>query len=133
MSSSPIIYHLSLLPSSTEHAVSGIAEAGSDVGVFVELAVEECHEDIDVGVVSLQPSNALWRRDETDERDARRAPTFERCDRRRGRPAGGQHRVEDHHEIVRTGFREAVVVALRQMGRFVPLETEMPDLRLRKD
>src|SRR5690606_40456117 len=80
-----------------EDAVAGVAEAGTDEGVLVELAVEGSGDDGDVRVEGLQAADALGRGDEADEREVARAAALEVAQRRRRAPARGQHGVHGEH------------------------------------
>ena len=40
-------------------SVAGVAEAGDDVGVFVELFIDCCDEDVDIRVLLLDQGDAL--------------------------------------------------------------------------
>src|SRR5688500_19359377 len=52
---------------SPENPVAGVAEAGQDVALLVQLAVDSGRVDRDVGVGLVQRVNRLRRRDEGDE------------------------------------------------------------------
>ena len=55
-----------------ELAVAGVAQAGHDVALLVEPAVERRAMDLDVGMRRLDRRDALRRGDQVDELDADR-------------------------------------------------------------
>src|SRR5450756_189699 len=84
---------------SAELAIAGVAQAGQDVALLVELAVHGRAVDLDIRMSACDGVDSLRRHDQVDELDTRRAPTLEHLDRRRCRSARGQHRVEDQAQV----------------------------------
>src|SRR5688572_440551 len=84
-----------------ELAVAGVAQAGHDVALLVELPVERGAVDVDVGMRVGDGLDALRRGDEVDEADPLRAPALEHLDRGRRGTARGKHRVEDQADVDR--------------------------------
>ena len=74
---------------------------------------------------------ALGRGDDADVLDPLRAPALQDVDRRRGRPAGREHRVQHQAQLRRRRRRQLVVVLDRSQGAFVAEQPDVPDLRLR--
>src|SRR5450759_58636 len=77
-----------------ELAIAGVAQAGQDVALLVELAVHGRTVDLDIRMSAGDGVNAFRGHDQVDELDARGAPTLEDLDGRRGRSARGQHQVD---------------------------------------
>ena len=62
-------------------AVAGIAEAGNDVAVVVQIVVDGGGVDRDAGLGSLQPLDAFRRGQQADEADVPGAALLQFCDR----------------------------------------------------
>src|SRR5262245_64479892 len=84
-----------------ELAVAGDAEAGHEVADLVEVPVERRDVDRHVRVRRAQPDDARRRGDDADELDAVGAPAVQDVDRRDGRAAGREHRVEHQTDVDR--------------------------------
>ena len=78
-----------------ENAVAGVAQAGDDVAVLVEVIVERASVDVDVGELLLNGLDALGSGDEHHERDVLAAALLHFADGLARRAAGGEHRIDD--------------------------------------
>src|SRR5512147_1597043 len=74
--------------SGAEEAVAGVAEAGQDESLLVELAIECGGEDRNIRVRLGHRPDAFGRGHDGEEPDAPGAGLLERCDRGDGRAAG---------------------------------------------
>src|SRR5215218_1934463 len=96
-----------------EDAIASVSQAGTDVAVAVELAVERGREDRHLGMRAVQRPDALRRRDEAHERDPLRARALHPGDRLGRAAAGCQHRI-DHEDLgIGHAGRDVLVVADR--------------------
>src|SRR5688572_704596 len=117
-----------------ELAIAGVAEPGHDVALLVEPAIERRAVDLDIRMRGLDRCDPFGRGDQVDELDADRldgAPALQNVDRRGGRAAGGEHRVEDEAQVDRRRVGQLVVVLDRAERALVAEQAEMPDLRRR--
>src|SRR5687768_1025175 len=112
-----------------EEAVARVAEAGKDVALVVQLAVERGGEDGDVGVHLEHAGDALGRGHDAEEADAARAGLPERADRGDRRAAGGEHRVEDEEVALDLVAGDLEVVVYRLERSVVAVEPDVPDPR----
>src|SRR5262245_17007008 len=78
-----------------ELPVAGVAEAGDDVGLVVQVRVEGGEVDGYIGVGGLQAFDAFRGGDEADEPEVIDSPAFEDVDAGDGRAAGGEHGIEN--------------------------------------
>src|SRR5262245_2450386 len=92
---SRIVTGASLDRARAEETISRVAETREDVTVVVELAVERCGVDGDVGMRLQHAADALGGCDEAEEADTTGAGPTERARRGDGGAAGREHRVED--------------------------------------
>ena len=111
-----------------ELAVAGVAQAGHDVAALVQVRVDGGHVDVHIGMRRRQGRDPFGRGDDADELDPRGAPALEDVDRRHGRAAGGQHRVEDQADLHRRVDGQLVVVLHRLERALVAVQADVPDL-----
>ena len=112
-----------------EQSVAGVAEAGKDVAVRVELAVERGGEDWYIWVRGAEPRHAFRRGDETEELDARSTGPLKRRDRTGRAAARGEHRVEQEELALGGVSRDLEVVVHRLEGVVVAVEADVTDTR----
>src|SRR6266545_5003436 len=93
-----------------EQAVARVPQAGEDVALVVELAVQGGGVDGDVGVGVEHGAHARGGRDEAQEANPLRAGALQRAHRRDGRPTGRQHRVEHEERAILLPRRDLEVV-----------------------
>jgi hypothetical protein len=80
-------------------------------------------------VLAVHPRDSLRRGDQGDEADGRRADPLDRLDRRRGRVAGGEHRVEQDDVAIGDVAGKLHVVLDRLERLLVAEEADEPDAR----
>ena len=88
------LFHCAALLLGAEDAVAGVAQAGDDVAVVVQLFVQSGHIDVHIGVILLHPLHALGSADDAHELDMLGAGLLQEGDGGRGGAAGGQHGVQ---------------------------------------
>ena len=111
-----------------EQPVARVAQAGQDVALLVELAVERGGEDRHVGMGlehrAGRPSGAATRQ----RKRIRRAPAvLERAHRGHRRAAGGEHRVEHEEVALHLGRGDLEVVVHRLERVVVAIEADVAD------
>src|SRR5919206_4781286 len=79
----------------TKLPVSGIAEAGHNVRMFVEAFIDRPNVNIDLRMRLLHHLDPFRGGDQTDELDALHPPTLKDLRRSGGRAACGEHRIQD--------------------------------------
>ena len=78
-----------------ELAVARIAQAWDDVAVLIQVVVNRCQMDGDIGVGFLHGGDALRRADQAHELDLLHPPALQDVGGGDGRAAGRQHWVQD--------------------------------------
>lgn len=78
-----------------EDTVAGVAQAGDDVAVVVQLLVQGADIDVHIGVGLMQGLQALGRGHQADELNVLGTALFDLADGVTGAAAGGQHRVQN--------------------------------------
>src|SRR5262245_14717887 len=94
-------------------AIAGVAEAGNDIAVLVEMAVDGRGIDGHVGMVRVEVLEPFRTRQETHELDGAGPRLLETLDGGHRRVSGGEHRIDDdgiaiahlagHFEVVLDG------------------------------
>ena len=96
-----------------ELTVPGVTEAGHDVALLVETAIEGGAVDVHIRMRLLDGRDALGGGDQVDELDPDRldgAPLLQHLDGGGRRSARGEHRIQDQAQIDRRRVGELVVV-----------------------
>lgn len=117
--------------------VAEVAEAGEDVALLVQAAIELGEMDGDVGMALVKESHSLGRADDADEDDLLRPAFLEEPNRVLGRAAGREHRVEDEADalpeiILGDTIGHGARVRARPERLVVAAHAKMPYLRPRK-
>src|SRR5688572_393908 len=118
---------------SPENPVAGVAEAGQDVALLVQLAVDSGRVDRDVGVGLVQRVNPLRRRDEADEFHAGHPRLLQHRNGRTTAATGGEHRVYQQDLGRRDVGRELLIVADRLERFFVAVHAQVTEPRVRQE
>ena len=106
----------------------GVAQAGQDVALLVELAVDGGGVDRDLRVLGVQGLDAFGGGDEADELHVSCTPAFLRKDdRRRAAAAGREHRVDQQHFGVGDVGRKLLVVADRLERLLVAVDAQVTE------
>ena len=111
-----------------ENPVAGVAEAGADVGILIELPVEMADVDLDVGMGLVQLLQALGGGDNAHELDLLPAVLLDHLDGVAGRSARSQHGVNDHDGPLFNRGRQLAVVFVGLVGLRVAVEADVADL-----
>src|SRR5207253_8778403 len=109
-----------------ELAIARVAEAGDDVALLIQAFVERRYVDRHIGIRVAQRLHALGRGDEADVLHAPRAPALEDLDRRDGRAARREHRIEDEADLRGRRRWQLVVVLDRSQRALVAEEADVP-------
>ena len=116
----------------SENPVAGIAEAGKDIRIVVELTVNTAYIDLDIGMSLRELVDALGCCDDAHELDMGSAVILDGIDRINGAAACGKHRINYNDESLIDGIRKLAVVVMRLMSNGIPVETDMSDLCKRR-
>src|SRR6185312_7143066 len=116
-----------------EETVAGVAEAGEDISLVVELAIERGTEDRDIRVRAVHSLHTGGRGDETEEANPRCAGALERVDGSNGASARREHRIEQE-EIALAGVRGNLEVVVHRLERLViAVQPDVSDARGRNE
>src|SRR4051812_26880310 len=110
-----------------EQPIAGVTEAGQNIAQPIELTVERSGEDRHVGMSLQHALDALGRGHDGKEADPSRSRSLQARPRRRRRPAGGEHRIEQVEVALylRRGDFEVVVDRLERV--VVTVKPDMTD------
>ena len=111
-----------------ENAVSGVSEAGDDVGVFVQALVDGGDVDVDVGMFGLDFFNADGGGHEAHEADVAAAALLEHRNCVAGAAAGCQHGVRDYDEAVFNIGRELAIIDHGLVGFLIAVKADVAHL-----
>ena len=114
-----------------EDPVAGIAQAGDDVAVVIELLVHARDVDVHVRVLGLHALHALGRAYDAHELDVLDADFLQEHRRSSRAAAGGQHRVDDYRVALLDVGRHFEVVLHRLERVGVAVEADVADLHVR--
>ena len=78
-----------------KNAVTGIAQTGQDVAVFIQTVIEGGCINLDIGVFTVQALYPFRSCDQTNELDVFDSPLLEQCNRCRSAATSSQHRIDD--------------------------------------
>src|SRR5678816_2300156 len=109
-----------------EEAIARVAQAGHDVTVLVEVAVDRGGEDRHVGVHAVEGGEALRAREQADEADRARPGRPQAADGRDGGVAGGEHGIEHHHVALGHLVRHLEIVLHRLQRLRIAEEADVP-------
>ena len=99
-------------------SVAKISQAGPDVFILVEFAIESCGDDWNIGETLPKPDHSFRRGDYGNQSNITCACVFEKGDRLFSRAAGGEHWVDNQDaspvkgrqfEVIGSGLRSNVV------------------------
>ena len=110
-----------------EDAVAGIAQAGDDVAVLVEMVVDGCDVDGDVGMRCIDGVYAFRRSDKAQEDDALRTLLFQEVERCDGTAARGEHGIDDDEHALADIARQLAEVFDGLQRRRVAVEADVAD------
>ena len=111
-----------------EDTVAGIAQAGDDVAMLVELFIHGGNVNFHVGVVGADALDALGGGEDVHELDVLHAVFLHEGDGGGGGAAGGQHGVEDDDIPLGDVGGHLAVILHRLQGLGVPEEADVTDL-----
>ena len=117
----------------TEHAVPGVAQAGDDVAVLIELLVDRGGPDLDVGMGFGQPLDPFGRGEKADEPDILHPAPLEAVDGGDRRIGGRKHRIHHDHQPIGDIGRGLEVIFDRLEGLRVAIEADVGDPRARDE
>lgn len=106
-------------------AVSGVAESGEDVSLFVECPIEGAGEDGHVGVGGLEGVNSFGGREEAEEDEVADAFFAQAVNGGDSATSGGEHGVGENHLALLDFGWELAVVFLGLKGLWVANEAEV--------
>ncbi len=96
--------------------------------MLIEMVVQRGHINVNVGVILLHALNAFGRADDAHELDMLCAGFLEKGDRRRGRAAGCEHRV-NNDDVALGNIGGHLEVVLNWLKRFrIAEQTDVTDL-----
>src|SRR6266513_2874943 len=106
--------------------IAGVSQAGDDVAVRVEVAVDGRRVHGDVRMVRVEVLEPLGTRQETEELDRARPRRLETRHGRHRRVAGGEHRIDDDGVAIThvAGHLEVVLDGGQRLG--IPVEADVP-------
>ena len=110
-----------------EDPVAGIAQAGDNVAVLVEVIVHSAAEDVHIGVVLLDEFDAFGGSQQDHELDIDAAPLFHFGDRGIRTAAGGQHGINDHDIPLFNVLGHLAEVDMGLQGFLVPVHADVAD------
>ena len=111
-----------------EDPVAGIAQAGNDVGMVIELFVAGSQVHLHVGMGSLDSPDALGAADDVHHDDVLAAVLLQEVDGSHSGAAGSQHGVNHEGDAVLDILRKLAVVFHRLVGLGVTVQADVADL-----
>ena len=112
----------------TEDTVASIAEAGEDVAVLIELAIDCCGVDRDVRVFDVEFFDAFRSCDQADEADVLAAFVFKHLSCCDGAATCSKHRVDEQDRAAADLDGQALVVFDGFEDVFIAEETDVADV-----
>ena len=116
-----------------EQPITSVAESRQDVSVCVELAVECCRNDTDVGMLVGEVAKSFGRGDEAEETNACRARSLQRSYGRSGASTGSEHGIEKQKLTFGSITRDLEVVIHRLERVVVSIQADVSDARGRNE
>jgi hypothetical protein len=116
-----------------EDAVACVAQAGQDIAVLVELAVDRRGVHRHVGMRIVERADALGARHQADEPDRARARLLQPVDGGDRRVAGREHRVEHDRVALAHAARHLEVVLDGHERLRIAVEADVAYARTRHD
>ena len=109
-------------------AVAGIAQAGNDVAVLVQVVVLSAQIDVNIGVSLVQGLNAFRSSDQTDELDALCAVLLDLGNGINGAAAGCQHGIQNQNITLGDILGQLAEVFHGLQGLLVAVQADKADL-----
>ena len=110
-----------------EQPVSGVAQTGYNVSVFIQVIIQRSDIDIHIRMILLNPRNAFRSRNQIYETDMRTSALYDKINCSAGASAGSQHGIQYQQLTVLTVRRQFAIVFHRFQGLWIPIQADMPD------
>ncbi len=118
------------LSAQAEEAVSGVAEAGDDVCVLVQVIVDRGGDDVEVEAGGFHPLEPFGRSEHAHDRHVTRAAVGDQAAGELERSSGGEHRIEDDDGPAAQSGRQLGHVVVRFERLFVASQADEAHLGL---